>query len=50
MIYSDVLSALDLLTLTATIDNRRQIESLRALNQETRELLEKLITRKADED
>jgi len=50
MIYSDVLSALDLLTLTATVDNRRQIESLRALNQETRELLEKLIARKTDED
>jgi len=47
MIYSDVLSALDLLTLTATVDNRREIESLRALNQETRELLEKLAAREA---
>ena len=47
MIYSDVLSALDLLTLTATVDNRREIESLRALNQETRQLLEKLIARDA---
>jgi len=47
MIYSDVLSALDLLTLTASVDNRRQIETLRVLNQETRDLLEKLIAREA---
>ncbi len=47
MIYSDVLSALDLLTLTATVDNRRQIEALRALNRETRDLLEKLVAREA---
>lgn len=47
MIYSDVLSALDLLTLTATMDNRRERESIRAFNQETRELLEKLAAREA---
>jgi hypothetical protein len=30
MIYAEVLSALDLLLLTAAVDNRREIEALRA--------------------
>jgi len=42
MIYSEVLSALDLLLLTAAVDNRRQIEELRAANEEARQLLKEL--------
>ena len=42
MIYSEVLSALDLLLLTAAVDNRRQIEELRRANEEARRLLEEL--------
>jgi len=42
MIYSEVLSALDLLLLTAAVDNRRQIEELRVANEEARQLLKDL--------
>ena len=42
MIYSEVLSALDLLLLTAAVDNRRQIGELRRANEEARRLLEEL--------
>lgn len=34
MIYADVLSALDLLLLTAAVDNRREIEELKRLVEE----------------
>jgi hypothetical protein len=34
MIYADVLSALDLLLLTAAVDNRREIEELKGLVEE----------------
>ena len=36
MIYADVLSALDLLLLTAVVDNRREIEELKGLVEEMR--------------
>jgi hypothetical protein len=36
MIYADVLSALDLLLLTAAVDNRREIEELKGLVEEIR--------------
>ncbi len=36
MIYADVLSALDLLLLTAAVDNRREIEELKGLVEEMR--------------
>ena len=42
MIYSEVLSALDLLLLTAAVDNRRQIEELRAASEEAKQLLKDL--------
>jgi len=42
MIYADVLSALDLLLLTAAVDNRREIEGLRRENREARRLIEEL--------
>ena len=39
MIYAEVLSSLDLLLLTAAVDNRREIESLRRENAEARRLI-----------
>jgi hypothetical protein len=42
MIYAEVLSALDLLLLTATIDNRKEIEELKEANQEAIRILEEL--------
>ncbi len=42
MIYADVLSALDLLLLTAAVDNRREIEGLRRESREARRLREEL--------
>ena len=40
MIYAEVLSALDLLLLTAAVDNRREIEGLRRVIREARRLIE----------
>jgi hypothetical protein len=42
MIYAEVLSALDLLLLTAAVDNRRQIEELREASLEAKRALEEL--------
>ena len=42
MIYAEVLSALDLLLLTAAVDNRKEIEGLRRENREARRLIEEL--------
>lgn len=42
MIYAEVLSSLDLLLLTAAVDNRREIEELRKENREARRLIEGL--------
>ena len=42
MIYAEVLSALDLLLLTAAVDNRKQIEELREANREAIRILEEL--------
>ena len=42
MIYAEVLSSLDLLLLTAAVDNRREIEALRRENSEARRLIEGL--------
>ena len=42
MIYAEVLSSLDLLLLTAAVDNRREIEALRRENAEARRLIEEL--------
>jgi len=39
MIYAEVLSSLDLLLLTAAVDNRREIEALRRENAEARRLI-----------
>ena len=39
MIYAEVLSSLDLLLLTAAVDNRREIEALRRENVEARRLM-----------
>ena len=39
MIYAEVLSSLDLLLLTAAVDNRREIETLRRENAEVRGLM-----------
>jgi len=49
MIHSEVLSALDLLLLTAVVDNRREIEELRGLTLETRRLLGELLEAAKDE-
>ena len=43
MIYAEVLSALDLLLLTAAVDNRREIEELRRANTEARRTIEGLL-------
>jgi hypothetical protein len=42
MIYAEVLSSLDLLLLTAAVDNRREIEALRRENDEARRLIGEL--------
>ncbi len=39
MIYAEVLSSLDLLLLTAAVDNRREIETLRRENAEVRKII-----------
>ena len=49
MIYAEVMSALDLLLLTAAVDNRREIEELRRANEEARRLIEKLMEAAGDE-
>ena len=49
MIYAEVMSALDLLLLTAAVDNRREIEGLRRANEEARRLIEKLMEAAGDE-
>ena len=49
MIYAEVMSALDLLLLTAVVDNRREIEGLRRANEEVRRLIEKLMEAAGDE-
>lgn len=49
MIHSEVLSALDLLLLTAVVDNRKEIEELRGLTLETRRLLEEMLEAAEDE-
>jgi hypothetical protein len=43
MIYAEVLSALDLLLLTAAVDNRREIEELKRANEEARRTIEGLL-------
>jgi len=43
MIYAEVLSAIDLLLLTAAVDNRREIEELRRANREARRTIEELL-------
>ncbi len=50
MIYAEVLSALDLLLLTAAVDNRREIEGLRRENREARRLIEELSEAAGRED
>ncbi len=49
MIHSEVLSALDLLLLTAVVDNRKEIEELRGLTLETRRLLKEMLEASEDE-
>jgi hypothetical protein len=43
MIYAEILSALDLLLLTATVDNRKEIEGIRKKNRESRQIIEKIL-------
>lgn len=43
MIYAEVLSSLDLLLLTATIDNRKEIKGLRNKNAEMKRLIEEVM-------
>jgi len=50
MIYAEVLSSLDLLLLTAAVDNRREIEALRRENSEARRLLLELTEASRAED
>ncbi len=50
MIYAEVLSSLDLLLLTATVDNRREIEALRRENAVARRLIEELTEASRAED
>jgi hypothetical protein len=50
MIYAEVLSSLDLLLLTATVDNRREIEGLRRENSEARRLILELTEASRAED
>ncbi len=49
MIYAEVMSALDLLLLTAAIDNRREIEELHREVEGTRRLIEELMEARKDE-
>ncbi len=50
MIYAEVLSSLDLLLLTAAVDNRREIEALRRENAEARRLILELTEASRVED
>ncbi len=50
MIYAEVLSALDLILLTAAVDNRREIEELKRANQEARRTIEGLLEAAKNED
>ncbi len=50
MIYAEVLSSIDLLLLTATVDNRREIEALRRENAVARTLIEELTEASRAED
>ncbi len=50
MIYAEVLSSLDLLLLTAAVDNRREIEALRRENAEARRLILELTEASRAED
>jgi len=50
MIYAEVLSSLDLLLLTAAVDNRREIEALRRENADTRMLIDELTEASRAED
>lgn len=50
MIYAEVLSSIDLLLLTATVDNRREIEALRRENAVARRLIEELTEASRAED
>ena len=50
MIYAEVLSSLDLLLLTAAVDNRREIEALRRENAEARRLILGLVEASRAED
>jgi hypothetical protein len=43
MIYAEVLSVLDLLLLTAAVDNRREIEELKKANREARHTIKGLL-------
>jgi hypothetical protein len=49
MIYAEVMSALDLLLLTAAVDNRREIEGLRREVEGARRLVEGLMEAGKDE-
>jgi len=46
MIYSEVLSAMDLLLLTSAVDNRREIEELRRLTLENDRRIQELLARR----
>lgn len=50
MIYAEVLSSLDLLLLTAAVDNRREIEALRRESSEARRLILELTEASRAED
>ncbi len=50
MIYAEVLSSLDLLLLTAAVDNRREIEALRRENAEAKRLILELTEASRVED
>jgi hypothetical protein len=49
MIYAEVMSALDLLLLTAAVDNRREIEELRREVEGARRLIKELMEAGKDE-
>jgi hypothetical protein len=50
MIYAEILSSLDVLLLTATVDNRREIEVLRRENAEAKRLILELSEASRAED
>ena len=50
MIYAEVLSSLNLLLLTAAVDNRREIEALRRENSDARRLILELAEASKAED